>query len=144
MTTKSGRLASVKIAAVKVAGMGTWTLGGFTRETIEEDSWDIDIKNKYFSVGDAGTITFSGLYDALAVASDTHQNALNSMCINSSTYTGGSPGTLRFYVDSKSYWAVSTGGNILITKCQSITMEKSAMGTIDFEAVVSGGVMVYH
>ena len=32
MTTMSGRLASVRIQAVQVAGMGTWTLSGFTRE----------------------------------------------------------------------------------------------------------------
>ena len=140
MTTMSGRLASVRIAAVQVAGMGTWTLSGFTREVIEEDSWDLDIKKKYFSVGDAGTVTFSGLYDAQATAWTTGHNLLNLACINSSLFTGGD---LRFYVDAASYWTVTTGGNILITKCQSITMEKSGMGTTDFEGVISGGVMSF-
>ena len=139
MTTKSGRIASVRLAAVKVAGQGTWTLGGFTREVIEEDSWDLDIKKKYFSVGDAGTLTFSGLYDLQAVAETTDQNLLNSACQNSSLLTGGD---LRFYVDNTSYWTVDTGHNILITKCKSITMEKSAMGTVDFEATISGGHMI--
>lgn len=139
MGTKSGRIASVWLADTKVAGQGTWTMGGFTREIIEEDSWDLDIKKKYFSVGDAGTLTFSGLYDEQAIAETTGQNALNSACINSSLLTGGD---LKFYVDSTSYWTVDTGHNVLITKCQSITLEKSAMGTIDFEAAVSGGVMV--
>lgn len=141
MATKSGRIADVKIGTTTIAGMGTWTLGGFTREVIEEDSWDIDIKKKYFSVGDAGTITFSGLYDT---PDATGQALINSACINSSVFSGGlsSTSTLNFFIDNTSYWTVDTGGNILITKCQSITMEKSSMGTVDFEAVVSGGVMV--
>ena len=141
MTTRSGRLASVKIGTTQVAGLGTWTLGGFTREVIEEDSWDIDIKNKYFSVGDAGTISFSGLHDP----DDGGQVNLDSACLNSSTFPGGisSVSTLNFFVDASSYWTVTSGGEILITKCQSITAEKSAMATVDFEAVVSGGHMMF-
>ena len=137
MATKSGRIASVRIGTYKVAGQGTWTLSGFTRETIEEDSWDLDIKKKHFGVGDAGELTFSGLYDALDA---TGQDLLNSACLNSSLFTGGN---LRFYVDNTSYWTVDTGFTVLITKCQSVTLEKSAMGTVDFSAAVSGGHMVY-
>ena len=67
-------------------------------------------------------------------------NLLNSACLNSSAFTGAD---LKFYVDAASYWRVDTGYTILITKCQSITMEKSAMGTVDFEAVINGGHMIY-
>ena len=137
MATKSGRLAFVEVGGNTVLGMGTWTLSGFTRETIEEDSWDLDIKKKYFSVGDGGTITCSGLHDP---ADATGQLILDAACLNSSLFTGGD---LRFYVDALSYWRVDTGFTILITKCQSITMEKSAMGTVDFEGVVNGGAMIY-
>jgi len=142
MATKSGRLAMVTLGANKINGLGTWTLGGFTREVIEEDSWDIDIKKKYFSVGDAGTITCSGLHDP---ADATGQVLLDSACLNSSAFSGGvnSLSTLNFFVDASSYWTVDTGGHILITKCQSITAEKSGMVTVDFEAVVSGGAMIY-
>ena len=77
MGTVSGRIASVRITATKVAGQGIWTMGGFTREVIEEDSWDIDIKKKYFSVGDAGTLTFSGLHDPTS-----NQTTLDDACIN--------------------------------------------------------------
>ena len=136
MATKSGRIASVKIGTYKVAGLGTWTLSGFTRETIEEDSWDLDIKKKHFGVGDAGEITFSGLYDALDA---TGQELINSACLNSSVFSGGD---IMFYIDNTSFWTVDTGHNMLITKCQSITMEKSAMGTVDFSAAVSGGSMI--
>ena len=138
MSTKSGRIASVRLgAATKVAGMGTWTLGGFTRETIEEDSWDLDVKNKYFSVGDAGTISFSGLHDPAS-----NQTTLDDAC-NDSDSTVFVSGELRFYVNISKYWTVATGGTILITKVNSITLEKSAMGTVDFEAVVEGAGMVY-
>jgi len=136
MATVSGRIAKVEYNGNTVAGLGTWTLGGFTREVIEEDSWDLDIKKKHFSVGDAGTITFSGLYDALDA---TGQDLINSCCQNSSL-TGV---TLRFYVDRTSYWRPDTGADILITKCKSITMEKSSMGTVDFEAVVTIGHMIF-
>lgn len=137
MATKSGRIADVKVGGNTVLGQGTWTLGGFTREIIEEDSWDIDIKKKYFSVGDAGTISFSGLHDP---ADATGQQLLDSACINSSAFTGGD---LQFFVDNTSYWRVDTGYTILITKCLSITMEKSAMGTTDFEAVINGANMIF-
>ena len=136
MATKSGRIASVYLGAAKVAGQGTWSFGGFTREVIEEDSWDLDIKKKHFSVGDAGTLTFSGLYDP---DDATGQTLLNSACNNSSVLISN---ILKFYIDAVSYWTNTTGHSILITKCQSVTMEKSAMGTIDFEGVVSAGAMV--
>ena len=137
MTTKSGRLAYVEVHGNTVAGQGTWTLGGFTREVIEEDSWDLDIKNKYFSVGDAGTISFSGLHDP---ADATGQVILDTACLNSSLLGSDQ---LKFFVNALSYWTVPAAGFILITKCQSITMEKSAMGIVDFEAVISGAEMVY-
>ena len=142
MATKSGRIAKVEYNGNTVAGQGTWTLSGFTREVIEEDSWDLDIKKKHFSVGDAGTITFSGLYDALDA---TGQDLLNSACLNSSAFSGGlsNASTLNFYVDNTSYWTVDTGGKILITKCESITLEKSSMGVVDFEAVVENGAMMF-
>ncbi|GAH18038.1 unnamed protein product, partial [marine sediment metagenome] len=108
MTTKSGRLAKVELAGNAITGMGTWTLGGFTREIIEEDSWDLDIKKKYFSVGDAGTITCSGLYDALDLLNTSGQVALDSACQNSSAFSGGlsSTSTLNFFIDNTSYWTV--------------------------------------
>ena len=136
MATKSGRIASVRVGTFKVAGQGTWSYGGFTREIIEEDSWDLDIKKKHFGVGDAGELTFSGLYD---IADTTGQDLLNSACLNSSAFTHND---LRFYVDNTSYWTVDTGYDIKTSKCHSITMEKSAMGTVDFTAVPSGGKMI--
>ena len=138
MATKSGRIASVRLGTTKIAGQGTWTLSGFTREVIEEDSWDLDVKKKHFGVGDAGEVSFSGLYDALDA---TGQNSLNSACINSSALTAHG---LRFYVDSTSYWTATTGGYFLVTKCQSITMEKSGMGTCDFTAVINGGGLIFN
>ena len=136
MATKSGRIADVKVGLATVAGQGTWTLGGFTREVIEEDSWDLDIKKKFFSVGDAGTITFSGLYDA---ADPNGQRLLDSACKNSSLLISN---ILKLFIDAVSYWTNTTGHSILLTKCQSITLEKSSMGTVDFEGVVSVGAMV--
>jgi len=135
-TTKTGRIASVRVGTYKVAGQGTWSYSGFSREIIEEDSWDLDIKKKHFGVGDAGELTFSGLY---ASADTTGQDLLDSACLNSSAFTHDS---LRFYIDSVSYWTVDTGFDMKTSKCQAITFEKSAMGIVDFTAVPSGGHMV--
>lgn len=138
-TTKSGRAAFVELDGNKVAGQGTWTMGGFTREVIEEDSWDLDIKKKYFSVGDAGTISFSGLHDP----DDANgQVLLTKACNSSSTWDEGDG--FRLYVDAASYWGLHAAATILITKVQSITLEKSAMGTVDFEGVIEGGEMQFH
>ncbi len=136
MATVSGRIASVRITATKVAGMGTWTMGGFTREVIEEDSWNLDIKKKHFSVGDSGTLSFSGLHDP----ADASQLILDAACLNSSRLTSGN---IRFYVDNTKYWTIGGGGSIMITKVQSITLEKSAMGIVDFEGVAELGAMIY-
>ncbi len=136
MATVSGRIVKVEYNGNTVAGLGTWTLGGFTREVIEEDSWDIDIKKRSFSVGDGGTITFSGLHDPVDA---TGQIKIDECCLNSSL-TGV---TLHFYVNLTNYWRPDTGADILITKCQSITMEKSAMGIVDFEGVCTTGAMIY-
>ena len=87
-------------------------------------------------MGDAGTLTFSGLHDPIDA---TGQVLLDSYCLNSDVL--GSQ--LKFYTDNTSYWRVDTAGDILITKCQSITLEKSAMGTVDFEGAISGGAMIY-
>ena len=136
MGTKSGRIAKVVIGTYKVAGLGTWSYGGFSREIIEEDSWDLDIKKKHFGVGDAGELTFGGLYSG---DDTTGQKLLDSACLNSSAFTGRD---LKYYIDNTSYWTVDTGYTILISKCQAITMEKSAMGTVEFTAVPSGGHMI--
>jgi hypothetical protein len=139
MTTRSGRIARVDVNGNKITGQGTWTLSGFTREIIEEDSWDVDIKKKYFSVGNAGTLTFSGLHDP---DDATGQDLLDEACNDSSTWDEADG--FRLYVDNTSYWGLHAGATILITKVQSITMEKSSMGTVDFEAHIEGGEMQFH
>jgi len=133
---KVGKIASVKLGTYSVSGMGTWTLSGYTREVLDDTEFGDDIKTFVFGIGTAGTLSFAGLYDP---TDSTGQTLLNSACINASTFTGGD---LKFYIDNTSYYTNDTGSNILLTKCDAITMEKSGLGQCSFEATISGGAMV--
>lgn len=133
---KVGKIASVKLGTYKVSGMGTFTLSGFTRDVLEDTEFGDDIKTFMFGLGTGGTLSFSGLYDP---TDSTGQVLLDSACKNSSTFTGGD---LKLYIDNTSYLTVDTGGNILITKCKAITMEKNGLGQCSFEGTISGGAMV--
>lgn len=136
MSVRSGKSANVKLGTYTVSEMGEWTFSGFTRDVIEYFSFGNDFKRYVFGVADGGEITFRGYYDP---ADTTGQDLINSACVNSSSFTGGD---LKFYVDNTSYFTVNTGGNIMITKCLSVTMEKAAVGTIEFTGKVTGAKMV--
>jgi hypothetical protein len=129
---KPGKLASVKYTGVNVAGMGTWNLSGFSRETLEDTEFGDDVKTFVFGPGDGGTIDFSGLYDP---TDSTGQAALDALIIAGTVISNT---TLRFYVDAASYWTISSGGSILITKGKAVSMDKSGLGQVSFSAKVSG------
>ena len=138
MAVKVGKVASVRLGTYKIAGMGQWGLSGFTREVLDDTEFGDDIKSFVFGIGDAGEVSFEGNYDP---ADTTGQALLNSACENASAFSGGTVG-LVFYIDNTSYWSVTTGGQILVTKATAVTMEKSGLGRISFTGKVSGGKMV--
>ena len=131
MSAKVGKLASVKYLGSKVAGMGTWSISGLTRDILEDTEFNDDVKTFMFGVADGGTIDFNGLYDP----ADTTQNIFLSLLLAGTVLATT---MLQLFIDSTSYWAVSTGGQILITKAAAITMDKNGLGQISFSAKVSG------
>lgn len=136
MAVKIGKICKVTVGASTVAEVGQYSLSGFSRDALDSTAFGDDIKEFTFGVGDAGEISFSGNYDP----TDTNgQLIVDSACINGSVFTGGD---LKFYIDSTSYLTVDTGGNILITKCRAIGMDKSGLGTISFTGKCSGKKMV--
>lgn len=137
MAAKPGYVASVRVGTFKVAGMGQWSFSGFTREVLDDTEFTDTIKTFVFGIGDAGEVSFEGNFDP----ADSTQLLLNSAVIFNSAFTGGLGG-LAFYIDSTNYWTVTTGGNILLTKANAITMERSGLGRISFAGRVSGGQMV--
>ena len=136
MAVKVGKLAKVTVGASTVAEMGTYSLSGFNRDALDSTAFGDDIKEFTFGVGDGGEVSFSGNYDP----TDTNgQLIIDSACMNASVFTGGD---LKFYIDSTSYLTVDTGGNILITRCRAVGMDKAGLGTISFTAKVSGKRMI--
>lgn len=137
MAAKVGKLASVKNNGTKVAGMGTFNLSGFTRDTLEDTEFGDDIKTYLFGMGDGGTVDFNGIYDP---ADTTGQVALDALCAAGTSLGTGTAG-LAFYIDSTSYWSLDAGA-MLLTKSHAVSMDKNGLGQISFSAKISGGKMV--
>ena len=135
MASKSGFAASVKMSTTTIAGMGTWNMDGLSRETIEDTAFGDTVKKYVFGFMDGGSLSFDGNYDP---ADSTGQAILNSACVNASVL---GPGSIRLYIDNTSYWTIASGGQLLVTKANAITMEKSGLGKISFTAKVSGAAM---
>lgn len=136
---KVGKLASVKYNGNKVAGMGTWNLSGFTRDTLEDTEFGDDIKTYVFGMADGGTVDFNGIYDP---ADTTGVIALDALCVAGTLLTTGTA-ALAFYIDSTSYYALNAG-NMLVTKSRTVSMDKSGLGQISFSAKISGGSMTLY
>jgi len=136
MASKSGFAAKVTLGTYTIAGMGTWSMDGVSRETIEDTAFGDSVKKYVFGFMDGGAISFDGSYDP---ADMTGQAILNSACVNASFLGSGS---IRLYIDNTSYWTVGSGGYLLVTKANGITMDKNGLGKVSFNAKVSGVAMV--
>lgn len=135
MASKSGFAAKVAMGTYTIAGMGTWSMDGLSRETIEDTAFGDTVKKYVFGFMDGGSLSFDGNYDP---DNSTGQAILNSACINASVL---GPGSIRLYIDNTSYWTIASGGQLLVTKANAVTMEKSGLGKISFTAKVSGAAM---
>ena len=134
MAAVSGKLAKVMYGNVKIAGLSTWSLSGYTPQTLEDTEFCDTIQSFVFGgAGDPGDVAFSGNYDP---ADTTGQAAFAAACKAEVPLTN-----LYFYETATKYWAVAPGGQILPTKCDAITMERSSLGKIDFAGKVSAAVM---
>lgn len=136
MASKSGFAAKVTMGTYTIAGMGSWSMDGLSRETIEDTAFGDTVKKYVFGFMDGGSLTFEGNYDP---ADSTGQAILNSACVNASALGSGS---IRLYIDNTSYWTVASNGQLLVTKANAISMEKNGLGKISFSAKVSGAAMV--
>ena len=136
MASKSGFAAKVTMGTYTIAGMGSWSMDGVSRETIEDTAFGDTVKKYVFGIMDGGTLSFEGNYDP---SDSTGQTVLDSACKNASLLGSGS---IRLYIDNTSYWTVASNGQLLVTKANAISMEKNGLGKISFSAKVSGAAMV--
>lgn len=134
MASVGGRLAKVMYDSTVIAGLGTWSMSGFVPQVEENTSFGDTVKSwKQAGIGDAGELTFSGLYDP----DDTSgQVALNALANTDSELTN-----LYFYESTSVFWRVGAGGGIVITKFNNINFDKAALARIEFTARVSAKAM---
>ena len=142
-----GYLGNVQIGTNTVVGMGTWSMPGISTDQLDASAFRDTWKTYLYGMKDGGTITFNGHLDMadttgqqIMIAANAKNSSLNS---------------LRFYMDSTSYWvpnqttdylgpgALSTGMgtpglcsvNIV---AMTVGMDKSGLGTVSFTAKVNG------
>lgn len=134
MTPAVGKVGKVMYGAIKVAGMGTFTLSGYEAQILEKTEFGDTIQKFVFGgAANPGTVEFSGLLDP----TDTNgQRAIDTACTAETPLTN-----LYFYISATKYWAVDAGGEILITKCKSGALDKNGLGTTTFAGKVSGAAM---
>lgn len=137
MAVKIGKLAKVTLGTTTIAEIGSYTLSGFTVDSIDVTAFGDEAKKAVPSIGDGGEISIKGNYD---LSDHTGQLALEAACAAGTEY---GPNAIRFYVDADHYITPATGGVIIITKCKSIGMEKSGVATVEFTGKVSGAPLQY-
>lgn len=134
MAAVVGKLAAVYYGAVKLLGLSTWALSGYTAQTLEDTEFGDTVQSFVFGgAGDPGTVSFSGNYDP---ANTTGQAAFATACKSEVGLSN-----LYFYETAAAWWAVAPGGLILPTKCDALVMDRNSLGKIDFAGRISGAVM---
>jgi len=134
MAALSGIGGKVMYGSVTVAEQVEWSMSGFSRAVTDKPTAFSDTIKVYVAAdaGDPGTIAFRGNYDP---ADTTGQIALSTLCQAQIAGTGVT--NLYLYANTSTFWRVASGGNIIITRVNAITMPRSGFGTISFEGQAS-------
>jgi hypothetical protein len=131
----TGKGGKVMYGSVVVAEMTTWSMTGVTMATTTAPTAFADtVKEKEAAeAADPGQLEFSGNYDA---NSATTQRALAAVCKLGTHLTN-----LYLYANTSTFWRVGSGGYILVTKGDAITLPRNGYGTVSFSGDVSSAVM---
>ena len=133
MAIKVGRIGAVKIGDDKVSEMGVWSIDGMQSELLEFAEFGDEIKEFELGLTDYGTVSFNGFWD---MTDATGQKILQSHFDSRAPLTD-----LRFYVDNTSYYTEDrtgfTGSQFFLQNI-SINFDKAGIGTISFQAKISG------
>jgi len=143
MASKPGRACKVTLGANNILGMGTWEIGGGSVEELDTTEFGNDYQEISLGIITGGSASFNGIYKK----SDTQgQDLIRAAFYNKSDIT-----TLRFYIDSVSYFTpnstTAAGGGlpaesqisyINIISEPTISADKGGLVTISFTGKVSG------
>lgn len=149
MAVYTGKLCSVRLGAVSVVGMGTWSLAGVTADQMDASDFQDNWKSFEFGMKDGGTITFSGLLDA---SDTTGQQALDYANNENTDITD-----FRLYVNSTSYYipcktagyfspTTTTGADTQVSYVNITSLDKGAemasLCNVSYTAKVSGSMVL--
>jgi hypothetical protein len=133
MAKISGRGGKVMYGSVLIANIDTWSMSGFSKPAMKVPTAFGDTGTSLYEdveLADGGTISFSGNYDP---ADTNGQVAIAAVCQAGTHLTD-----LYLYVNTSTLWRVASGGEIIVTKANAVTLPRSNFGTISFEGQVSG------
>jgi len=131
----SGKGGKVMYGSVTVANLTEWSMSGLSMGVIKKEPAFADtvVEKVADGVQEPGTISFKGNYDP----NDTN----GQIALKAVLQAGTGITNLYLYVNTSTFWRVGSGGTIIVTKCNAITLPRSGMGTIDFAAEVEGAAM---
>ena len=135
MAKISGKGGSVRYGANLVAEQVEWEISGMSKAATRKDTAFGDTVAEYEAVDatEPGTIRFSGNYDP---ADTNGQQSLATIC-NAGTHIT----TLYLYANTSTFWRVSSGGFILVTRADAVTMPRNNFGKVTFEGQVSDAIL---
>ena len=131
----SGKGGYVLYGGNKILNLTEWAITGVAMEVIKYDPAfsETVIEKAATGVYDPGTISFKGNYDP---ADTTGQTLLSAAC-----KAGTGLYNLYLYANASTWWHVGTGGTIIVTKADSITLPRNSAGVTDFAGEVQGAAM---
>ena len=143
MTSKPGRACKVTLGSNNVLGMGTWELGGGSTTELDTTEFGNDFSEIELGITVGGNASFSGLYKK--------DDTVGQDLIRAAFYAKSDITTLRFYVDSVSYFTpnstTAAGGGlpaasqvsyINIISEPTISVDMAGLVTISFTGKISG------
>ena len=137
--TLSGSFQKVTLgASSKLLGAGTYEISGAVRKTVDVSEFGVDIDIFEFGSADGGTIAINNVsYDP----TDPMQNYLRTCVEQGIKLDNGATSGLRFWVNSTSFLAVGTSGNILMTTAGAVMADRNGSAKTSFSGKVSGAFM---
>ena len=141
--SKKGIDCKVAFGTNTTLGMGTWEISGSAAAELDDTEFGDQYDDVCAGLFTGGTVTFSGLYKK---DDTTGQDIVRSAFYNKDELT-----TIRFYVDSVSYYTpnstTAAGGglpagvpvsHILVMSEPTITADKGALMSVSFTGRVVG------
>lgn len=131
----SGVSGKVMKGSVVVAEMVSWSMSGLSQPVTSAPTAFGDTGVKVYEVADlaeGGTIEFNGNYDPSNAVQKGFATTLKA---------GTHVTDLYLYANTSTFWRVGSGGYIIVTKADAVTLPRNNYGTISFSGQVSSAAM---